>query len=209
MNYASKTLSAACCAILALPGCSKRPSAQPQADARDPSSSTPASAAAKVKIDACSLLISEEIESVQGEPVKETKSSSNTGRGFFIAQCYFALPTSSNSISLTVTQKSDGADARHPKEFWRETFHRDPDANETREKEKESGREEEKEEKKSPPQKIDGLGNEAFWMGTQVGTALYVLKGDCFLRISVGGAGDVASKLEKSKKLAGFALERL
>ncbi len=46
-------------------------------------------------------------------------------------------------------------------------------------------------------------------MGTQISTTLYVLKGDCFVRISVGGAGDQAVKLEKSRKLAEFALKRL
>ncbi len=47
-------------------------------------------------------------------------------------------------------------------------------------------------------------------MGSAISNALYVLKGDCFIRISVGGAvGDTSSKLEKSKKLAEFALTRL
>jgi hypothetical protein len=38
---------------------------------------------------------------------------------------------------------------------------------------------------------------------------LYVLKGNEFIRVSVGGAGDEASKIDKSKKLAQMVLKRL
>ena len=44
---------------------------------------------------------------------------------------------------------------------------------------------------------------------SRVGGALYVLKGESYIRISVGGAGDQAQKLEKSKTLAAFVLKRL
>jgi hypothetical protein len=97
-------------------------------------------------------------------------------------------------------QKSDSPDARDLKEFWKETFHG--------EKKEEKGREEE-EKKAAPPEKIDGLGDEAFWLSNRVGGELYVLKGDSFFRISVGGAGDKATKIDKSKKLAEMVLKRL
>src|ERR1700730_19226744 len=139
----------------------------------------------KMKTDACSLLTSKEIESVQGEALKEPKSSGQTGGALAVSQCYFGLPTSSNSISLTLMQKSDSPDARDPKEFWKQTFHG--------EKNEEKGREEE-ERKPTPPEKIEGVGDEAFWLGNRVGGQLYVLKGDSFFRISVGGAGDKAAK---------------
>lgn len=105
-----------------------------------------------------------------------------------------------NSVSLVVTQTAVNS-PRHVREFWNETFHR----------EKEGGKQEREEEegKKAPPQGVPDLGDEAFWMGTQISTALYVLKGHSFIRISVGGAGDQTSKLDKSKKLAQFALKRL
>jgi Protein of unknown function (DUF1573) len=154
----------------------------------------------KVKADACSLLNSKEIESVQGEALKEPKSSGQTGGGFAVSQCYFGLPTSNKSISLTLLQKTDSPEARDPKEFWEETFHG--------EKKEEKGREEE-ERKAAPPEKIEGLGDEAFWLSNRVGGELYVLKGDSFFRISVGGAGDKAAKVDKSKKLAQMVLKRL
>ena len=152
------------------------------------------------KIDACALLTSKEIKSVQGEPLKDTKRSGNSAGEFAVSQCYFGLPTAANSISLTVMQKGDASGARDPKQFWKETFHR--------EKDKEKGRAEERE-KATPPEKIEGVGDEAFWMGNRVGGELYVLKGNSFIRISVGGAGDQAAKIDKSKKLAAMALKRL
>jgi len=100
-----------------------------------------------------------------------------------------------NSIVLTVTRKAEGG--RDPSQSWREIFHR----------EKALEKKEEGEEKE--PQKIEGIGDEAFWTGTRVGGALFVLKGNCYIRISVGGAGDQAQKIEKSKALAENVLKRL
>jgi hypothetical protein len=102
-----------------------------------------------------------------------------------------------NSIVLTITQRAEGADARDPKQNWQELFHRDKASEKKGEKEEHG------------PEKIEGLGDEAFWTGSRVGGALYVLKGNSFIRISIGGAGDRAEKIEKSKALAQSVLKRL
>jgi hypothetical protein len=60
-----------------------------------------------------------------------------------------------------------------------------------------------------PPQKISGVGDEAYWTASRVGGALYVLKGNTYLRISIGGSSDQASQTKKSKTLAQKALARL
>jgi len=148
---------------------------------------------------ASSLLTAEEIESVQGELVIDTHSNSQTGRGFVVSQCYFQLHTSANSISLNVTQKSDGPDARDPKEYWRHSFHREDESGQADRKDKRQ--EEEEEERKSPPERVPDLGDEAFWTGSHVGSALYVIKRDVFIRISVGGSGDLASNLRRLLRL--------
>jgi hypothetical protein len=177
--------------------------------------------AVKPKIDACATLNSKEIEAVQGEPVKETKLSGQAGGGMQISQCFFTLPTFSNSISLLVAQKGDGADAKDPKEFWRETFQKGAAEEKERERERERekkdrdkdkkarGRGEEEEEEGTPPQKVSGVGDDAYWTGSRVGGALYVLKGNAYLRISIGGAGDQTSRINKSKTLAQKAIARL
>ncbi|HEV8369336.1 MAG TPA: hypothetical protein VGQ39_15380 [Pyrinomonadaceae bacterium] len=161
----------------------------------------------KPKIDACAMLTSKDIESIQGEPVKETKLSGTSVSGFNISQCFFTLPTFMKSISLSVTQRGDGLDARDPREFWKDTFHREKDLNKGREREKQ--REGEEEEKSAPPKKITGIGEEAFWTASRVAGALYVLKGHSYVRVSVGGPGDEKSKIRKSKTLAQKVIDRL
>jgi len=142
------------------------------------------------------LLTREEVQAVQGEAFKDTKPSEHSAAGLVVSQCYFELPMPVNSIVLTVTRKADsGGD---PIESWREIFHRE-----------EPGRKKEEGEEEKKPLKIDGLGDEAFWTGTRVGGALYVLKGSCYIRISVGGSGDQQQKMEKSKTLAADVLKRL
>lgn len=63
--------------------------------------------------------------------------------------------------------------------------------------------------KKEPPKAVSGLGEEAFWAGDRVTGALYVLQGDTFLRISLGGSRDEAARLERTSVLAKSALRRL
>ena len=144
------------------------------------------------------MLTGKEIQTVQGERLNETKPSGKFAGGFAISQCYFTLPTLSNSISLTLVQKGDGADARDPKQQWKEMFDRDKGT-----------QKEEEREKSAAPEKVAGVGDEAFWAGNRVGGELYVLKGNNYIRISVGGAGDQASKVKKSKELAEQVLKRL
>ena len=145
---------------------------------------------------ACTLLTKEETQAVQGEPFKATKPTQHSVGGLSVSQCYFELPTAVNSIVLTVTRKAEGG--TDPTQSWREIFHRE-----------ESARKKEEKEGEKEPVKVEGVGDEAFWTGNRVGGALYVLKGNCYIRISVGGAGDQAQKIENSKKLALAVLNRL
>jgi hypothetical protein len=46
-------------------------------------------------------------------------------------------------------------------------------------------------------------------MGSRVGGALYVLKGNAYVRVSVGGPADQANKIKRSKALAQKVLARL
>src|SRR3954466_7740448 len=181
--------------VLALGGCSKAKKWDVAAGEQKEEKAGP-------QIDACSLLTSEEIQSIQGEAVQETKPSNSSGKGFYAAQCYFALPTHTNSVVVTVTQRAAGATGKGPREWWAETFHREEGE---REPERGRGREREEEERKTPPQKIDGVGDEAFWTGNAVGGAIYVLKDDVYIRVSTGGK----DQLDRSKRLAELAVKHL
>lgn len=62
--------------------------------------------------------------------------------------------------------------------------------------------------RKLPPERVPDLGDEAFWTGGPAG-GLYVLKSNSYVRISIGGADDRATKIKKLKDLAEMVLKRL
>jgi hypothetical protein len=208
----------------------------PPANAGPPAASTPATTASpavssatnsaspvKSKVDVCNLLTSDELKAVQGEVLKEAQRSDRQDGDFIVAQCYYQLPTMVNSVVLNVTTAREGAGAPNPRDFWETTFReadkadREGKSKSEREREKERARKEkpkerragEEEEEGAPPERVRGLGDEAFWSPSRVGGALYVLKKDQYFRISVGGAGDAQTKLKKSKKLAQQVLKKL
>lgn len=176
-------------------------------------------AAVKSKVDPCSLLTSDEIKAVQGEAFANAMRSDRQDGDFIVGQCYYALPTAVNSVVVNVTTAKDVAGARNPRDFWEGTFGKEAGEENDRDKKREKEepkkpvagerREEEAGEEAAKPEKVNGLGDEAFWIGSRVGGALYVLKKDLYFRISVGGAGDEKAKLNKSKTLAQNALKRL
>jgi hypothetical protein len=164
------------------------------------------------KIVACELITNDEVQAIQGSPIKDVKPSEQADGTFRIAQCFYTAETFNKSVSLAVTQ-SDPASAgtRNPKEFWKETFGRyEGETKEEKgdEEKKESLRGEE-EEKGTPPKKIDGIGDAAYWTANRMGGALYVLKNDVFIRVSVGGPDSEEVKINHCKALAGKALSRL
>lgn len=191
-----RRLALVCSFVIVIVGCKK---SKPEVTATKPAESATAAAVepARPMPDACTLLTSDEIKSVLGEPVQETKPSSQGAEPMAMSQCYFALPTAANSAVLTVMRKGGGNATR---EWWEETFHREHND--------EKGEREEGE-KKTKPEKVDGVGDDAFWTATKIGGVLYVLKADTTIRISVGGKDDLATKLKKSRALADIVLKRL
>jgi hypothetical protein len=192
----SYSLSLTACLLAAFSGCSKSETPSPpnaQAEA-----SSPAASSAQAPLDACSLLTSDEIKAIQGEAVESAKATPPTEGELASSQCFFALPTFINSISLQVTQKGGQPGAPDAKQAWRKMF----PLNKLEERETAGGQ------KKVPPRKIPGLGEEALWTGGPTG-GLYVLQGSYFIRISVGGADDEETKIRKSTALAEIILKRL
>jgi hypothetical protein len=167
------------------------------------------SAPAKEKIDVCMLLSSAEIEAVQREPVKETRANTQPSGGMLMSQCVFHTATFAKSVHVALaTPESAGKPGLAPRKFWQRQFH----PTEVKEEEtsvagKESEQEREEEANKARP--ITGLGEEAYWVGNPVAGALYVLQGEVFLRISVGGVGEESGRIEKTKILARAAVKRL
>src|SRR5262249_44355073 len=71
--------------------------------------------------DACSLISKEEVESVQGTPVNDTKSSERSDDFFHVSQCFYTTAESSKSINLALVQsRADQQNKRSPRDFWKE-----------------------------------------------------------------------------------------
>ena len=171
-------------------------------------------AAAKPGLDACSLLTGKEVESVQKEKVASAKASEPARDRFAVSQCFYTLPTFSRSVSLEVTRPLPGA-PDSPREQWKRMFARAMKAGEKEEdEEREEGKgsheaRESAREAARKPRPVAGLGDEAYWVGGTLGGGLYVLKGDAYVRLSVGGPESGEVKIEKLTKLARPLLRRL
>jgi hypothetical protein len=218
-----------CCLLVAVAGCATRSevaqqtSAPQQAASPKPPAPSPSAAtainvantqqqqqqnvnagtgAAGAQTDACALITKSEIEATQGESVRDMKGSSRSSGSFAVTQCFYTLATFNKSVSLEVTRAADGGRSGI-KEFWEQTFHKKPATKEEREKQ------ENKERKKGKPEPVPGVGEEAFWSGNRNSGALYVLKNNAIIRISLGGPEEESVKINKSKALIQKALGRL
>jgi len=164
-------------------------------------------------LDACALIEKSEIASVQGVEVQQVQPTSQKHGDLNISQCYYTVISADGSKNLSVyvqVIQLDPKSARRDalKEFWEERFR--SESRERRGEEREEREREEEEEAINPPVRVPGIVDEAFWLGTSRGGALYVLKKDKVLRVTVGGADDSAkAQIEKSKTLAHKALARL
>ena len=156
--------------------------------------------------DACALLEAADLAAVQEAKLIETKASDGQEEKSAVRQCFFRTEPIARSVSLRWVAPPEHGNADAARERWRAVFHGEHEDAEERGREGEKEREEEE---GSPPQRVAGLGDEAFWTGDAASGALYVLSGNSFVRISIGGVSDPAARLEKSKRLAAAALRRL
>ena len=153
--------------------------------------------------DTCTLLSSDAIRQATGERVTNTKAVSQAVGKVRQSQCFYSLPTFTNSISVTLTSPA-GLSRDAAREMWERWFHRGED-----DKDKDRGKPEaEEEEAAAKAAPVAGVGDEAFWVHSFVGN-LYVRKGNRFLRISLGGKMTDEERQTRAKALAADALRRL
>ena len=159
--------------------------------------------------DVCGLITLDDVQTVQGSPMRETKNSARSDAGFRVSQCFYTATEFSKSVNLALMERDPGHQSRRsPKDFWKEKF--GPyNANEKERDGKAQTKAREEKEEATPPKKISGLGDDAYWVSNRFGGILYVLKGDAFISISLGGTDDERIKMDKSKVLAQKALQRL
>jgi len=181
-------------------------------------------------LNACALVTADEFAAQQGEALKDAKVTNRSEGDLDISQCFLAAQTFSKSVSVIVTTNTRGKDpTQDMKKLWESKFSvhdndKDKDADLDREKDKDKDADKDKNEKPankaaahdrddeeegSNAIKVDGLGDEAFWMGDARAGILYVLKGRSYLRISLGGADDQDTRLTKAKAFATAAMSRM
>ena len=145
--------------------------------------------------DPCRLITDAEVQAVQGHTPAEKIPSEQPAGSFRFTQCFYRTPEFSSSVSVAIGVPLEADSKRAgPRQYWQTQFNARPAP----------GRK-----KKEPPKPIAGLGDQAFWVGDPVTGALYVLQGEVFLRLSVGGPPDQAQKIKRSRALAVYALKRL
>ncbi|HEV8238397.1 MAG TPA: hypothetical protein VGS57_03430 [Thermoanaerobaculia bacterium] len=169
----------------------------------------PIAALAAEELDPCALLIPAEVAAVQGEPVREARAHRQAGGGTVRLSCFYTLPTFSRSVSLELTV-ADGAANRAPsaRELWEQRFGRErPEVEEAAHAM--ASKEEDHEEEAQPPLVLEGVGDQAFWVGSPLTGALYALQGDAILRISIGGADGSTRRIERATTLARHVMPRL
>lgn len=166
------------------------------------------------KVDACTLLTGAEILAATGEPLEEARLSAQPTSGMRTSQCIFRTPTFAKSVSLSVTKQGDRSSSSVLREFWRNQFHParqnvEGASTAAQTEHIQSAFRVEGENEGRKPRVVEGLGDEAFWVGSSISGALYVLQGDAFLRVSVGGIAKESLRLARSKSVASAALARL
>jgi hypothetical protein len=157
------------------------------------------------KVDACKLLTSDEIRRVQGDGVEESKPTAQSSGGLRMSQCLYRTSAPVHSVSVAVAAPA----SEQPRDFWRKQFPSSAEKEEPARNAKGNKAFREQEEAESRPRAIQGVGDEAYWVGGPITGALYVLRGNTFIRLSVGGVREEAGRIEKSVALAKLALKKL
>jgi hypothetical protein len=158
--------------------------------------------------DPCKLLTRGDIQAVQGDAVQETKPGTQPSNGLIMSQCLFRTTNPSKSVSVAIAS----AGSTSPRAFWQKQFRSGhPESGEKEKENASAGHKNAKEEEDegTRPRTIQGVGEQAYWIGSPMVGALYVLKGEIFLRISVGGVREEPARIQKSVALAHLALKRL
>jgi len=148
----------------------------------------------RTPINACQVLSARDVAAVQGARFKSTKLKESGNREMQVSQCFYAMPRLSDSISVDLIR----GDTRG---FWKKHFAdvRDEQLASTKPHH----------EREAQAIRVAGLGDAAVWSGNRLAGALYAMKGETIVRVSVGGDAPQEQKIERAKKLAARALRKL
>ena len=148
----------------------------------------------RTPINACQVLSARDVAAVQGARFKSTKLKESGNREMQVSQCFYAMPRLSDSISVDLIRGKTRA-------FWKQHFA------DVHDEQLASAKPRHEREARAVP--VAGVGDAAVWSGNRLAGALYVMKGETIVRVSVGGDAPQEQKIEKAKQLATRALRRL
>lgn len=139
--------------------------------------------------DACKLISAAELLRVQHTALKETKPSTMPSSGeMTMRSCFYRAESHADSVSLLLAEP-----AKRPstavREYWDATLVKASQTDATLPPGAEMTKGAAKKQRHKP-EKVANVGDQAWWVGDQNAGALYVLVGDRFFRISVGGKSD-------------------
>jgi hypothetical protein len=163
------------------------------------------------ELNACSLLPSEFVSSVQGDSIVESQAGTSLQGELMTKRCFYRTENFNQSVDVDITADTDRTGrSRAARDFWDRRFNsasgseeEEGELREKREAHSSSMRDEEEEERARPkPSPVTGLGDEAFWVSNQFNSTLYLREDGVLLRISLGGPDDAATKLQRARSLA-------
>lgn len=178
----------------------------------------------------CSLLSDEDIVAVQGEAPAAAQGTEHHAGALVASQCFYRLNTFEKSISLEVVSPAPGGESKEAaKDYFQQKFRKaEEDAASAAEMERRRQEELEREraagsvreggrpkkykawkEAVAPPQRVRGLGDEAFWARNQDAGALFVLRKDRAFSVTLSGLEEREVKIRKATELARRILKRL
>lgn len=178
----------------------------------------------------CDLLTNADLQAVQGEPAADSQGTEHLSDALSMSQCFFRLNTFDKSVSLEVVRPKEGEQSKDAlKELWQQKFKRaEEEAARVAELERRQQAELEREkaeggvrvpgrpkrhkpwkEEVAPPQRVRGVGDEAFWARNSDGGALFVLRKDLFFSVTLSGREEREVKIRTATELAKRVLKNL
>lgn len=157
-------------------------------------------------VDACKLLTGAEIKQVQKTALVETKPSAvRSDAALELRQCFYRAQSYGDSVSVMIGESAK-QNPNAVRDFWNETLVK-ASKTETPAVAPDQMTKADAKKIRHKPEAVPNLGDQAWWVGDQYAGALYVLAGDRFFRLSVGGKAE--AKRERTTKLAQAVLKRL
>lgn len=137
---------------------------------------------------ACALISGNEVAAARDDRITRQQQTSTTRGPFVVSRCFYQAADFHNSVGLELVAGS----RETTRALWTQRFLEfEADGIE-----------------RTAPQRVTGLGDDAWWTDNGRFASLYVLLGDRYLAVDLGG-GNQENRLEVARRLAISALRQV